>query len=138
MNRAEQLADILELSLNEEFRIRQHGYSRFRIVEAGDHVIEHLNTKENEWCKCDEELTDLIVGNTTVDKIWFKPKKGEEYWFYSGGAEVDENAYKVLWCDSATDYALWNVNNCFRTKKEALKRGKLVNDEIRRLYEDVE
>lgn len=144
MNKAEQVARVFGVELNEEFHIRKYGSNKFRIVEANDHVIEHLIPKNNNWCECDETLSELIIGNSDIEKIVYRPKYGEKYYFYDDSEDYDSSdgvlkklLAQTTWTGDAIDYALWGCGNCFRTKNEALEKGKKLLKTLQVLYEEL-
>ncbi len=113
MNYMKEVAALLGVELNEEFKI----------VDENDETF--LNTykiTENGLLNCDRhyecDLIGLLTGDWQVKKLPFKPKCGEYYWtpMPSKVGVVSED-YK--WENLPYDYLAYYNGLCFRTKEEA-------------------
>ncbi len=84
--------------------------------------------------RCNLLVADIVFGQATIEKLPWKPKDSDKYWF------VNPKGYLVhaYFCeDSMVDLYNFNTGNCFKTEKEAeahkdevLKRFKEIREEL--------
>ena len=128
MNLIPQIAKILGMELDEEFKVKTPANieKRCRFHEAGNGVVylEKYSEVYGQWTQENaEEIGRIVVGNYKVEKQPFKPKDGETYYtvqFYRDNFK----ALKVTTCDTTwhgdfSDYERKYYGNVFRTKAEA-------------------
>lgn len=132
MNYYKQIAEMLGLELGQEFRIidsheRTIDAALFEITEDG------LFSKANNLSGKVTLMLDLILSGKckAVPKQW-KPKNGEQYWYYDSknGAECS------YWHGFNYDYYSWKTGNCFRTEEETKTKGKEIMEELLKEYEE--
>lgn len=138
MNYYKQFAEMLGLELGQEFNITSADGERtspsvYKIMEGG---IFFRGTKDADgsWgLEQSHVIASLLIGALkAVPKPW-KPKEGEEYWYYTKAFNL---AISHKWCVENYDLLLWKVGNCFRTKEEANAKGKEIMEQIQKEYEE--
>lgn len=135
MNYYKQFAEMLGLELEQEFILtdadgKKINYASYKITENG---LCFKETTNRAWhSESSIFLKNLLSGDyKAVPKPW-KPKDGEQYWYYDNrcGAECTH------WNNFNYDYYTWKIGNCFRTEKEALTKGKKIMEELLKEYEE--
>lgn len=118
MNLIPVIREALELQENEEFSVRcgtAYVLGKYRFTKDR---LEHFNVRDNCWEGTSSDLfAKLVHGIYKVDKLPFKPKEGESYYyvrFYNG--DIISTAYTKY---SKSDVVKVNSGNCYRTKEEA-------------------
>lgn len=135
MNYYKQVAEMLGVGLEEEFKLKpscleKPWNSLYRFSTDG------LENKYSDgaWVKCEKGAIDqILIGQTEVIKIPWKPKKGDIYWFY------DISLGQALWATwrlNSGDFYRWKAGNYFRTEKEAEIKGKEIMEQIQKEYEE--
>lgn len=135
MNYYKQIAEMLGVKLEEEFKLKpscleKPWNSLYRFSTDG------LENKYSDgaWVKCEKGAIDqILIGQTEVIKIPWKPKFGEQYSYYSVSLN---RATTRKWCNGNYDLLLWKFGNCFKTEKEANEKGKEVMEPIHKEYEE--
>lgn len=135
MNYYKQIAEMLGVELEEEFKLKpscleKPWNSLYRFSTDG------LENKYSDgvWVKCEKGAIDqILIGQTEVIKIPWKPKKSEMYWFY--GISL-EQALWATWRLNSGDLCRWKTGNCFRTEEEAKTKGKEIMEQIKKEYEE--
>lgn len=135
MNYYNQIAEMLGVELNEEFKLKpscleKPWNSLYRFSTDG------LENKYSDgaWVKCEKGAIDqILIGQTEVIKIPWKPKKGEAYWHYSKGWE---QATFRNWEGTLDDLCTWKCGSCFRTEEEANAKGKEIMEQIQKEFEE--
>lgn len=135
MNYYKKIAEMLGVELGEEFKLKPSCLEKpwnclYRFSKDG------LENKYSDlsWVKCEKGAIDnILIGQTEVIKIPWKPKEGELYWYYS---KTLNQAISRNW--DAENYALclWKCGNCFKTGKEANAKGKEIMKQIQKEYEE--
>lgn len=113
-SKMKEVVKLLDLELNEPFRIKYYDVERLPIYVFTDHDF-RLKTPKGDYKVDIEVLTNLLNGIYEVVKIPFYPKKGETYYTY--GAEW--NVIEAEWHNNAFDYINLKLNLIFKTKEEA-------------------
>lgn len=135
MNYYKQIAEMLGVELEEEFKLKpscleKPWNSLYRFSTDG------LENKYSDcsWVKCEKGAIDnILIGQTEVIKIPWKPKKDEMYWFYGSSLE---QALWATWRLNSGDFCRWKTGNCFRTEEEAKTKGKEIMEAIQKEYEE--
>ena len=135
MNYYKQIAEMLGVELEEEFKLKpscleKPWNSLYRFSTDG------LENKYSDcsWVKCEKGAIDnILIGQTEVIKIPWKPKKDEMYWFYGSSLE---QALWATWRLNSGDFCRWKTGNCFRTEEEAKTKGKEIMEAIKKEYEE--
>lgn len=136
MNYWKQFAEMLGLELEQEFRLVKHGGTKvdndlYIIRENG---LFYKERKEDVWhAEPSTTLCSLLQGLCKVVTKPWKPKYGEQYWYYS----VKTNkACCSMFGEFIEDYAMWKSGNCFRTEEEAKTKGKEIMEKLVKEYEE--
>lgn len=134
-NYMKEVAKLLGMELDEEFRIKNHwGENLVKITaEKGlMHYGEHLKR----WMEVGTNgLNDILLGKYEIEKLQFEPKMDENYWTYS---HDDFEVFQSYWLDSAIDYARKKCGMMFRTKEEAERERPRVYKELTgREYDEI-
>ena len=135
MNYYKQIAEMLGVELEEEFKLKpscleKPWNSLYRFSTDG------LENKYSDcsWVKCEKGAIDnILIGQTEVIKIPWKPKKDEMYWFYGSSLE---QALWATWRLNSGDFCRWKTGNCFRTEEEAKTKGKEIMEAIQKEFEE--
>lgn len=135
MNYYKQVAEMLGVGLEEEFKLKpscleKPWNSLYRFSTDG------LENKYSDlsWVKCEKGAIDnILIGQTEVIKIPWKPKKDEMYWFYGSSLE---KALWATWRLNSGDFCRWKTGNCFRTEEEAETKGKEIMEAIQKEFEE--
>lgn len=135
MNYYKKIAEMLGVELEEEFKLKPSCLEKpwnclYRFSKDG------LENKYSDlsWVKCEKGAIDnILIGQTEVIKIPWKPKTGEPYWYYSVGLK---EANLTQWEDKLWDLLYWKVGNFFKTKEEAQSKGKEIMEQIKKEYEE--
>ena len=135
MNYYKQFAEMLGLELGEEFNLicteEETDENTYKITEDGMYYqgIQH----DSWWGEPYKTLDSLLMGEVkAVPKPW-KPKDGEAYWYWGASSEFAELSH---WGGTSSDFALWKLGNCFRTKEEAKVKGKEIMEAIKKEFEE--
>lgn len=135
MNYYKQIAEMLGVKLEEEFKLKpscleKPWNSLYRFSTDG------LENKYSDgaWVKCEKGAIDqILIGQTEVIKIPWKPKQDDRYWYY---CLTWESANCSRWASDGVDLQSWKIGNCFRTKEEAETKGKEIMEQIQKEYEE--
>ena len=125
MNKWKDIANLFGLELREEFYLDSSDYI-YRFDENGLYYKEDCSV----YWKKSFNFDELVKGLRKVIKKPGKPHKGELYYTWDG-LRVCSN----VWYDTAYDYALWKIGNCFESKEDAKTRGKEIIEKIKKEYE---
>ena len=115
-----EVAKLLRVEMNEEFKIK--GFNRFGIItEQG--LTWHQRGETN-WDVSDSDLTDLLIGCLEIEKLPFKPRPGDVYWYVywlfdvtqKWELQVGSTTYDI---QHAPDNLCVAIGNCFKTREEA-------------------
>lgn len=130
MNYYKQIAEMLGLELGEKFKLRideaTYCDDTFYFSEYGLKDVDSIYN-------CNELLDEILRGKPEIVKLPWKPKKDEQYWYYS---IAWESALDIEFNSSIGDLLNWKVGNCFKTKEEALVKGKEIMEQIKKEYEE--
>lgn len=135
MNYWKQFAEMLGLELGQEFVIIDDdgtiNEDTYKFEEDG---LYYKNKQFKDWSvEPSTTVNKLISGYfKAVPKPW-KPKYGEQYWFYS---LKNVQACFSLFGNCFEDYAIWKSGNFFRTKEEAETKGKEIMEKLVKEYEE--
>lgn len=132
MNYYKKIAEMLGVELDEEFSLKNNDdeilSSNYKITGFGG-LLFKCDTK---WCHSGY-IDEIINGELTIVKLPWKPKFKDYYYYYSPYTEL---VCTEMWVSKASDYCMWKLGNCFRTKEEALTKGKEIMDQIQKEYEE--
>ena len=114
MNYMPKVLEMLGVEVGEKFNIKEFDNNpyyfdcRYVLVDSNKHDMEFQN------------ITQILRGAISIEKLPWKPKKGEKYYFiWSDGIK---DAWH--WSGVMVDYYCYNAGNCFRTAEE-------ITDEIK-------
>ena len=126
MNNMEKVAEMLGVKLGERFKLRDREY----LIDR--HGLNRYYPGNDMGFPDDALLSALIRGELNIEKLPWKPRSHDKYWYIS----TNGNAGYGEWLDSVVDYAMYYAGNCFETRDEALKHAPEVIDKLRRKYEE--
>ena len=135
MNYWKQFAEMLGLELVEKFELTYDdgtiNEDTYKIEEDGFY---YKNKQSEDWfAEPSTTVNKLINGYCkAVPKPW-KPKENEKYWSYSG---MFDRGTRCTWLNSATDFMLWKLGNCFKTSEETQSKGKEIMEQIMKEYKE--
>lgn len=134
MNYYKQIAEMLGVELEEEFRIKGNytgaiNKSRYKITQEEGLMY----TCGIAGWTTSGLMAHIISGEFSVVKLPWKPKYGETYWYYS---EAFKHACSSEWRGSLCDLLYWKSGNFFKTKKEANEKGYAFWEELKKEYEE--
>ena len=110
-----EIAQMLGVELNEEFKIKEYGERIYRFTNSGliyDNGVRNLSITTN------MALSGLLSGDLEIVKLPWKPKKGETYYTFEllGGKWI---VHLLWWTGSPNGYALLEKGWVYRTQEEA-------------------
>lgn len=136
MNYYKQFAAMLGLELGQEFNLtdadgKKINYASYKITENG---LCFKGTTNGAWhSESSIFLKNLLSGDyKAVPKPW-KPKDGEQYWYYGGANDETECSN---WHGFNFDYYTLKLGNCFKTEEEAGTKGKEIIKKLQKEYEE--
>lgn len=130
-----QFAAMLGLELGEKFELTYDdgtiNEDTYKIEEDG---LYYKQKQSEDWfAEPSTTVNKLINGYCkAVPKQW-KPKDGEQYWYYDS---MPDEAECTHWNGFNFDYYTWAIGNCFKTEKEAKTKGKEIMEQIHKEYEE--
>lgn len=108
-NRMPEVAKMLGIELNEEFKVEI----------LGDIVTYHFSDKglrcEGVAYYCSDALRQLLNGEIEIIKMPWEPKDGDTYCYVDRDGGIGIVVYNE---DYSHDRAMYKSGNCFRTKEE--------------------
>lgn len=109
MNRMNEVANLLGVKLNEEFKIK--GISdTYLITENG------LITKDSEYAQ-GLILTQLITGQLEIQKYPWKPQAGDRFYYIYFDDEL--HVRFDSWAGMKGDMLCYKLGNCYRSYEDA-------------------
>ena len=136
MNYYKQFAEMLGLELGEDFVITDSDGERrdgatYKITENG--LYYRTPTSIYWFTESANTIERLLNGDVkAVPKPW-KPKNDEFYYYYSQCTGI---TYQKRWMNTSSDYCIWKIGNCFRTREEAETKGKEIMEQLQKEYEE--
>lgn len=119
-----EVAKVLGVELEEEINIicdngEKSTYSPYMFTEEG------LKDKDGDIALM--TLKALASGGYVVDKLPWKPKEGEQYWYVVIGSDGIACMDDYVWNNHSVDMLNYKSGNCFRTEEEARQNsGKII------------
>ena len=115
-NKFKAVADLLEIPLDEEFRVSDNSDGVYKITEE-EGLCFRMNSGTNWVTHCGGMLDNLLRGSRTIIRLPYRPKKGDLFWTYRFTEWVVSSSD---WIGDPWDYALLGAGMIFRTQEEAL------------------
>lgn len=132
MNYYKQVAEMLGVELDEVFSLKSEDgkllSKKYRISPDAGLLLKY----GDEWHQS-SYIGEIISGNLTIVKLPWKPKADEFYYYYSPNAGI---TYQHVWINTSSDYCMWKLGNCFRTRAEAETKGKEIMETIEKEYRE--
>ena len=126
-----QVAEMLGVELGEKFMLKDTDNDFLpRTYKLTDKGLMYEFSGELEQSL---KLLDIINGYLTIVKLPWKPKADEFYYCYSPYACI---TCQERWMNTSSDYCMWKLGNCFRTKEEAETKGKEIMTKIEKEYRE--
>lgn len=131
MNYYKQIAEMLGVQLNEKFMLKgTDNRIRPRIYKITDKGL--FYEFDEKWLE-GYNLFAIFQGDLKIVKLPWKPKFDGYYYYYSPYTEL---VCSDMWVSKASDYCMWKLGNCFRTKAEAETKGKEIMEAIQKEYRE--
>ena len=121
LNYMEKVAEMLGVKLGEKFKVNG---KVFWLDKDG-----MRNDKGGRYAGI---LNSLLTGEYTIEKLPWKPQRGDVYWIVS----MNGKDLYGRWEEHITDYAMYYAGNCFETKEEAKAHAPEVIEKLRRKYKE--
>lgn len=119
MNKMKDVAALLGIQLNEEFKVEYKGYQDNKLFILKEDGLYARNKDHPAIQLIDQQwLTDMITGHMKIIHPPFKPKYGEKYWTITSDLN-DIFADVETWTNHAQDYKNYALGLCFRTQEDA-------------------
>lgn len=101
----------------------------------GDGVLQHATEEEKQllFAKMKEQGLKWNAEEKRVEKIRWRAKKGERYYFADG---FDASVMSNFEADDRVDYILWRSSNYFRTREQAEEAARRVKETLRKYHEE--
>ncbi len=130
MNYMKQVAEMLGVSMNEEFEVLDKYYDgrveifKCKITECGMYV-----GNEEDWIYNHEMLAKILAGDNSIEikKPPFVPRVFDTYWTITNKTF---HVKRETWDDHAIDYARMKCGMVFRTKNEAIDARPRIYEEL--------
>ena len=138
MNHWKQFAEILELDLEQEFVLTDvdgntKGELIYKITEDG---LLYKSPPFINWSISSlGTIGKLLDGDAKAFPKPFKPKKGDNYFYYSDSTNFC-GINSIVWIGGVLDFLLWKSGNCFKTREEAEAKGKEIMVQIQKEYDE--
>lgn len=132
MNYYKQVTEMLGVELNEEFRLKHKDGTilrfKYKITESSGLLFKH----NDDWMQSGY-IDKIICGDLTIVKLPWKPNDDEFYYYYSPCTGI---THQERWMNTSSDYCMWKIGNCFRTREEAETKGKEIMETIEKEYRE--
>lgn len=127
-NKMEEVAKLLGVELREEFNIK----GRNICICNNPYLLTDKGLIDSNGVFSCGTFTWLFRGDLTIEKIPFKPKHFETYYYVNVHGGIDDKCF-----DDESDYYRYNANNCFRTSEEITDEDKeRIVKEMRGKYDE--
>ena len=130
MKHMKEVAKMLGVEMGERFKIKNSFFTDTYWFEWWGIAQARNPNGRNEGL-----LNSLLNGNEEIEKLPFKPKEGERYWFWcspiGGGGELSKG-YSRFGGDSLMCRECYMLGNCYRTEQECLADTAMA-DKIKRM-----
>ena len=127
MNNMEKVAEILGVKLGERFEITEKCFGLPPLRLTVDGIVDDKGVK-----RYGDYLVGIIAGRLNIEKLPWKPKIDDRYWF----VKMDGNVDYYYWRGASFGYALYYAGNCFETREEAAARAPEIIEKLRKKYEE--
>ena len=113
-----EIAKMLGVELNEEFKVDKYDEMTFKFAE--NMLVARADFKGAKWGITYVVLSELLGGDAEIVKMPWKPKLNERYWTFMSSLEGGKlYVLNYMWDNSVIDVALHKVGWVFRTCEEA-------------------
>lgn len=128
MNKWKEVASLLGLELEEEFKIKDDD-TTYKFTSNG---LKFFSVFSNKFVPCrGSVIYESFSDSSIIIKKPWKPKIDEKYWCCLGGSV---NSH--IFIGDGIDLSFWKSGNCFRTREEAEVKGKKIFDKLKKEYEN--
>lgn len=137
MNYWKQFAKMLGLELGENFVLTDDDGKRrdeetYKVLEDG---LYYKSAETGVYIpERPSMLYHILSGYSKVMPVPWKPKDGEDYWYCSVASKPIVVA--TIWGGFSGDLCKWKCGNCFKTKGEAMEKGREIMEAIRKEFEE--
>ena len=131
MNYYKQVAEMLGVELNEEFKV---AYGDGALCEKSYKItVDGLFYKNALGWVGSSFMHSIIKGDIEIVKIPWKPSHLQKYYVYS---IYHKKALETNWQGVTEDFLYWKLGNCFRTREESESKGKEIMEKIEKEYRE--
>lgn len=124
------LANLLEVEIGEEFRLKDSSCP-YRITN------ESMEYKDDggKWCHITyaDTILDLLNGNNKIIKQQWKPKYDDHFYAVDS---VHNTIVGDIWKGTTFDYVYYAIGNCFRTREDAEKHKEEIINHLKSTYDN--
>jgi len=106
MNKMKEVANMFGVELDEPFNIIRCDRNPYKFTLEG-----LIDIDRN---RCHIAQHDLLLGRLQIEKLPYKPKQGDKYYYVTKAGKLDIDT----WEGYTIDYYTYNYGNCFRTEEE--------------------
>lgn len=126
MNYMPKVLEMLGVEVNETFKIKGFNLNPYQFDEE-------YNLIDMEFYVRNEFIMGLIIGKYEIEKLPWKPKHGDRYYFIGLDGLIDS----WNWTGVMVDHYCYNARNIFRTSEEITDEIKQrILQEIKGKYEN--
>lgn len=122
MNHMSKVAELLEVELDEVFRVdncRGVAETDFRLTEDG---LEQIDDATGEWIEGDDwVLTLLLTGEADIIRLLWKPKAGKQYYVPRITTKREYMFDIYCWDNNDYDRAYYSMGLVCKSAKEAIE-----------------
>lgn len=111
-----QIAEMLGLQLDEEFKVKGYGEVTYMLTNEG--LMATDDDQEKEWTPANVLFVALLNGKDEIVKIPWKPKMYEEYWTF-GKLGKQWIVGTLIWKELPYEILLLGKGWVYRTRAEA-------------------
>lgn len=111
-----QIAEMLGLQLDEEFKVKGYGEVTYMLTNEG--LMATDDDQEKEWTPANVLFVALLNGKDEIVKIPWKPKMYEEYWTF-GKFGKQWIVGTLIWKELPYEILLLGKGWVYRTRAEA-------------------
>lgn len=131
MNKMKEIAKLLGVELYEEFAVEEEYATRFRLTNTG---LEISYSDEN-WSSCNR-IFDLLTDKNTIRKLPWKPESGTIYYVPVTQYSPKYKYKTYIFSNDAVDKFYMNNKLMCETKKEAIKLGNYILEQVKKYREE--
>lgn len=106
-----EVAKLYNVELGEKFNLKDY---KGEDLPYNPHCFSEKGLVDRDGDFIPEAMRDLLTGDLTLEKIPFKPFRGEWYVYVASNGRVG----KSRWLNWDTDFYRYNAGNCFNSEND--------------------